>query len=259
MYTYPNQHYSVPYYPAGGSQYATFEPPPSSPLSTMALQDIVEGQQRAMNGLGSLLSQERTCNERSTRDNKQQLTNLVALSQNLLGFIPDVEQKFLALETFIRGYCDEPGLQDRVNDMVQVITNLRRIAESFACSTGLRLVPVRHIFSPLLGNSLLLRAQRLINGLGSLHPLPRPLVHLLCNRITHRSARPSRRHRISSLLSFQTQRDQAPLLKVTPHALFIGPVTLTRPLHLIRHHGRTHTHLDLMVVVMLPPHSLVSR
>jgi flagellar biosynthesis/type III secretory pathway chaperone len=117
----------------------------------MALQDIVEGQQRAMNGLGSLLSQERTCNERSTRDNKQQLTNLVTLSQNLLGFMPDVEQKFLALENFIRGNCtiaDEPELQDRVNDMVQVIANLRRIAESFACSAGLRLVPVRHIFSP---------------------------------------------------------------------------------------------------------------
>lgn len=115
----------------------------------MALQDIVEGQQRAMNGLGSLLSQERTSNERSTRDNKQQLTNLAALSQNLLGFLPDVEQKFSALESFICGNCtiaDDPELQDRVNDMVQVIANLRRIAESFACSTGFRLVPVRHIF-----------------------------------------------------------------------------------------------------------------
>ena len=115
----------------------------------MALQDIVEGQQRAMSGLGSLLSQERTSNERSTRDNKQQLTNLVTLSQNLLGYMPDVEQKFSALESFIRGnwtIADEPELQDRVNDMVQVISNLRRIAESFASSTGLRLVPVRHIF-----------------------------------------------------------------------------------------------------------------
>jgi len=123
----------------------------------MALQDIVEGQQRAMNGLGSLLSQERTSNERSTRDNKQQLTNLMTLSQNLLGFMPDVEQKFSALESFIRGNCtiaDEPELQDRVNDMVQVIVNLRRIAESFACSTGLRLVPVRHVLSPFLRNEL---------------------------------------------------------------------------------------------------------
>ena len=155
MCTYPNQYYPVPHYPAWGSLSTPFELPPSSPLPTMALQDIVEGQQRAMNGLGSLLSQERTSNERTTRDNKQQLNNLVSLSQNLLGFIPDVEQKFLALEIFIRGNCtiaDEPELQDRVNDMVQVITNLRRIAESFACSTGLRLVPVRHIFSPLLGN-----------------------------------------------------------------------------------------------------------
>ena len=153
--TYPNQYYSSPYCPAWGSQSTPFEPPPSSPMSTMALQDIVEGQQRAMNGLGSLLSQERTSNERSTRDNKQQFTNLVILSQSLLGFMPDVEQKFSALESFIRGNCtitDEPELQDRVNDMVQVIANLRRIAESFACSTGLRLVPVRHIFSPLLRN-----------------------------------------------------------------------------------------------------------
>ncbi len=129
-------------------------------MSTVALQDIVEGQQRAMNGLGSLLSQERTSNERSTHDNKQQLTNLATLSQNLLGFIPDVEQKFLSLECFIRANCtiaDETELQDRVDDMLQVITNLRRFAESFASSTGLRLVPVRHIFSPLslcFGNQL---------------------------------------------------------------------------------------------------------
>jgi hypothetical protein len=158
MCTYPNQYYSIPYYPALGSQPTPFEPPPPAHLSTMALQDIVEGQQRAMNGLGSLLSQERTSNERSTRDNKQQLSNLVTLSQNLLGFMPDVEQKFLALESFIHGNCtiaNDPELQDRVNDMVQVIANLRRIAESFACSTGLRLAPVRHIFfSPLLGNEL---------------------------------------------------------------------------------------------------------
>jgi len=123
----------------------------------MALQDIVEGQQRAMNGLGSLLSQERISNERSTRDNKQQLTNLMTLSQNLLSFIPDVEQKFSSLESFIHSNCtiaDDPELQDQVNDMVQVIANLRRIAESFACSTGLRLVPVRHVFSPLLVNEL---------------------------------------------------------------------------------------------------------
>jgi hypothetical protein len=158
MCTYhPNQYHSFPYYTAWGSQPTAFEPPPPTPLSTMALQDIVEGQQRAMNGLGSLLSQERTSSERSTRDNKQQLTNLVTLSQILLGFIPDVEQKFSALESSIHGNCtiaDDPELQDRVNDMVQIIANLRRIAESFACSTVLRLVPVCHIFSPLLRNEL---------------------------------------------------------------------------------------------------------
>ena len=157
MCSYPNQYYSSPYNPTWGSQSTPFEPPPPTPLSTMALQDIVEGQQRAMNGLGSLLSQERTSNERSTRDNKQQLTNLVTLSQNLFGFMPDVEQKFLALESFIRSNCtiaDDPELQDRINDMVQVIANLRRIAESLACSSGFRLVPVRHIFSPLLGHEL---------------------------------------------------------------------------------------------------------
>ena len=226
----------------------------------MALQDIVEGQQRAMNGLGSLLSQERTSNERSTRDNKQQLTNLVALSQYLLGFIPDVEQKFLSLESFIHSNCaiaDDPELQDRVDDMVQVITNLRRIAESLASSSGLRLVPVRHIYSPLLGNELIiLRAQRLINGLGS----PRPLAyHLHCNRITHRSARPSRRHRIFSLVPFQIQRDQVPLPIVTLRARFIGPVTLMHPPRLIPHHGRTHTPPDLTALVMVPPRSRVFR
>lgn len=157
MCTYPNQYYSYPYYPAWASQPTPYEPPPPPGLSTMALQDIVEGQQRAMNGLGSLLSQERTSNERSTRNNKQQLTDLAALSQNLLGFLPEVEQKFSSLESFICGNCtvaDDPELQDRVNDMAQVIANLRRIAESFACSTGFRLVPVRHIFSPVLGNEL---------------------------------------------------------------------------------------------------------
>ncbi len=123
----------------------------------MALQDIVEGQQRAMNGLGSLLSQERTTNERSTRDNKQQLTNLVTLSQNFLGFLPDVEQKFSMLLSFIHGHCtiaDNAELQGRVDDMEQVIANLRLIAEGFASSTGLRLLPVCYIFPFLRGNQL---------------------------------------------------------------------------------------------------------
>jgi hypothetical protein len=149
MCTYPNQYCTYPYYPPWGSQSTPSEPPPLPSLSTMALQDIVEGQQRAMNGLSSLLSQERTSNEHSMRDNKQQLTNLVTLSQNFLGFIPDVEQKFSALESLIRGNCtitNNAELQDRVNDMVQVIANLRRTAESLACSTGLRLVPVCPVF-----------------------------------------------------------------------------------------------------------------
>jgi len=121
----------------------------------MALQDIVEGQQRATSGLVSLLSQERTSNERSTRDNKQQLNNLVTLSQNFLWTMPDVEQKFSALESSLRVNCkstDNDELQDRVNDMADVVTNLRRIAESFACSTGLRLVPVCCTASPFPRN-----------------------------------------------------------------------------------------------------------
>jgi flagellar biosynthesis/type III secretory pathway chaperone len=114
-------------------------------LSTVALQDIVEGQQRVTNGLVTLLSQERTSNDRSTRDHKQQLASLTALSQHFLTFMPDVEQKFSALEGSIRNNCpvaDNSDLQNRVKDMVEVVANLGRIAEGFACSTGLRLVPV---------------------------------------------------------------------------------------------------------------------
>lgn len=145
-----------PYYPPGGYQ-PPYEPLPLPSASTIALQDIVQGQQRATDGLVSLLSQERTSNERSTRDNKQQLSNLVALSQTFLGFIPDVEHKFSALETSINANCKSANiveLQDRVDDMVQVITNLRRIAEGFACSAGLRLVPVCNTASLLAGNEI---------------------------------------------------------------------------------------------------------
>ncbi|KAI0296506.1 hypothetical protein B0F90DRAFT_1033646 [Multifurca ochricompacta] len=137
MYNYPR--------PAWGYQPTPAELPPLPSLSTIALQDVVEGQQRATNGLVSLLSQERTSNERSTRDHKQQLANLTALSQNFLTFMPDVEQKFSALEGSIRSNCpnnDNTELQNRIKDMVEVVANLGRIAEGFACSTGLRLVPV---------------------------------------------------------------------------------------------------------------------
>jgi hypothetical protein len=101
------------------------------------------------------LSQERTSNERSTRDNKQQISNLVTLSQNFLGFIPDAEQKFSALETSIRATCtnvDNAEVQERLNDMEQAIATLTRIAESFASSTGLRLVPVSSTASPFPRN-----------------------------------------------------------------------------------------------------------
>ena len=141
---YPNQPYINR--PGWGSQSTPVEPPalPTS-LSTVALQDIVEGQQRVTNGLVSLLSQERTSNDRSTRDHKQQLASLTAISQHFLTFMRDVEQKFSALEGSIRNNCpvaDNSDLQNRVKDMVEVVANLGRIAEGFACSTGLRLVPV---------------------------------------------------------------------------------------------------------------------
>jgi hypothetical protein len=111
----------------------------------MALQDIVEGQQRATNGLVSILSQERISNDRGARDHKQQLAHLTALSQNLLSFVPDVELKFSLLENLILSNCpstDNVELQDRIKDMAEVVANLKRFAEGFACSTGLRLVPV---------------------------------------------------------------------------------------------------------------------
>jgi hypothetical protein len=158
MCTYQNPYCSYPYYPTYGTQQTPIEPLPLPSLSTTALRDIVEGQQRATTGLVTLLSQERTSNETSTRDNKQQLSNLVTLSQNFLGFIPDVEQKFSALENSIRINCtnaDNAGLQDRLNDMEQTVINLKRIAESFASSAGLRLVPVCCTASPSLGTNLI--------------------------------------------------------------------------------------------------------
>ena len=127
-------------------------PPIDSPalpsMSTMALQDIVEGQQRTTNGLVSLLSHERTTSESNTREQKQQLANLTSLSQNFLTFMPDIEQKFSSLESSIRANCTNPDnaeLQARLKDMVEVVANIGRIAEGFACSTGLRLVPVRNL------------------------------------------------------------------------------------------------------------------
>ncbi|KAH8997679.1 hypothetical protein EDB86DRAFT_2914303 [Lactarius hatsudake] len=141
MYAHPNP--SSCYRPAWGYQC----PPVDSALpslSTIALQDIVEGQQRTTNGLVSLLSQERTTTESNTREQKQQLTSITSLSQHFLTFMPDVEQKFSALESSIRANCTNPDnveLQNRVKDMVEVVASLGRIAEGFACSTGLRLVP----------------------------------------------------------------------------------------------------------------------
>ncbi|KAH9997663.1 hypothetical protein BJV77DRAFT_960158 [Russula vinacea] len=139
MCTYPNQYYPYPYYTPPQSNYFDSSPVPT--LSTNALQDIVEGQQRTTNGLVSLLSQERVSNEQGTRDNKQQLSNLLTLSQNFLSFIPEVEQKFSALDSSIQASANKAEVEDRLNDMDQVIANLKRIAEGFASSTGLRLVP----------------------------------------------------------------------------------------------------------------------
>jgi hypothetical protein len=146
MYSYPNQSHCYINRPAWASQPIPVEPPAFPSVSTIALTDIVEGQQRATNGLLSLLSQERTANDRSARDYKQQLANLTALSQHFLSFMPDVDEKFSALETSIRSHfpsADDNDLQNRVKDMVEVVGNLGRLAEGFASSTGLRLVPVR--------------------------------------------------------------------------------------------------------------------
>jgi hypothetical protein len=152
MYSYPNQSHCNINRPPWASYSTPVEPPTVPTLSNTALQDIVEGQQRATNGLLSLLSQERAASDRSTRDHKQQLANLTALSQHFLSFMPDVEQKFSALETSIRSHCpsaDNSDLQNRVKDMVEVVASLGRIAEGFACSTGLRLMPVRSTALPL--------------------------------------------------------------------------------------------------------------
>ena len=63
-----------------------------------------------------------------------------------LMFMLDVEQKYSALEISIRANCSNPDnamLQARLNDMLEIVANRGRISEGFACSTGLRLVPVR--------------------------------------------------------------------------------------------------------------------
>jgi hypothetical protein len=154
MCTSPNQYYPYTYCPAWGSQPTTPCEPAVPSLSTTAIQDIVEGQQRTTDGLVSLLSQERTTNERGARDHKQQLAHLTALSQNFLSFMPDVELKFSLLENLIRNDCPSANnteLQDRVEDMAEALVNLRRFAEGFACSTDLRLVPVRITTPPSLG------------------------------------------------------------------------------------------------------------
>ena len=70
-------------------------------MSTIALQDIVEGQQRATNGLVTLLLQERTTAESTTRD-------LTSLSQHFLMSMPDFEQKYPSLESSIRASCSLP-------------------------------------------------------------------------------------------------------------------------------------------------------
>jgi len=111
----------------------------------MAIQDIVEGQQRATNGLVSLLSHERSTTETNTREHKQQIAHMTSLTQHFLTIMPDIEQKFASLEGSIRNHCPNPDnaeLQNRLKDMVEVVANIGRIAEGFACSTGLRLVPV---------------------------------------------------------------------------------------------------------------------
>ncbi|KAF8257945.1 hypothetical protein EI94DRAFT_1791385 [Lactarius quietus] len=143
MYAQPYPHYTGTYRPYQCPPLPA-EPPALPSMSTIALQDIVQGQQQATNGLVTLLSNERTTAETNTREHKQQLANLTSLSSNFLSFMPDVEQKFLALESSIRSNCSNPenaDLQARVKDMVEVVANLGRIAEGFACSTGLRLVP----------------------------------------------------------------------------------------------------------------------
>ena len=260
MCTYQNPYHSYPYYTPYGAQPTPIEPLPVPSLSTIALQDIVEGQQRATTGLATLLSQERTSNERSTRDNKQQLTNLVTLSQNFLGYLPDVEQKFSALENSIpinSTNGDNTVLQDRLNDMEQAIVNLRRIAESFASSTGLRLVPVCSTASPFPRNEFdlnsLLRVRRLINGVGS----PRPHQY---SRTTLRSLRPSRRRHMSFPIPSPTQHGRVSSLIVTLPALSIGPATLIHPPpHLPPHHGWMRTPLVPTAPVIRPPRSLVSR
>ena len=73
------------------------------------------------------------------------LSNPTSLSQHFLMYMPDVEQKYSTLESSIRANCSNPDnakLQAQLKDMLEVVANRGRIAEGFACSTGLRLIPV---------------------------------------------------------------------------------------------------------------------
>jgi hypothetical protein len=70
------------------------------------------------------------------------------------------------------------------------------------------------------------------------------IVHLaLAITLPIRSFRSDSSHII--LATSQTQRDQVSSRIVPPYTLFIDPVILTHPPHLVPHHSRTHTPPDL--------------
>lgn len=114
-------------------------------MPTIAIQDIVEGQQRAV---FTPLSQEQTTAESTTREQKGQATTLK--SDPSLSAFPHVYARCRAeifpSQSSIRTNYSNPDnaeLQARLKDMSEAVVNLGHIAESFACSTGLCLVPVR--------------------------------------------------------------------------------------------------------------------
>jgi hypothetical protein len=102
--------------------------------------------------------------------------------------------------------------------LLKVIANLKRVAEGFACSTGLRLVPVRNTASLLSLGTTSDRDPRFSQGLA-----PNQWGWVIA------PTTPLQQDHIFFGAAPQTERVRAPLPIVTTPALFIGPATSMHP------------------------------
>ena len=106
------------------------------------------------------------------------------------------------------------------------------IAESFACSTGLYLVdppPNQCAWAPVFTGTPPLQQDRSLSS-ATFSQTP---------------------HIFSTATSYSTQSSLSVFTLSNPARSVYWPVALMHPSHLVSHHGRTHTPLDLTVLVML--------